>query len=718
MDIHLLYGVVQRRAGWLAETLTEAIEAQILADAYGGVEALAEAARQAELDASDQAGAEKALYLAYSAYKLSPDDIQIKQIYAQALRKIAFMQQSAYKRNYYLATAQEMTTVNTVPVVSVPLADVSADEDAADTTIDLTGVFTDADGDALTYTAESSNSSLVSAAVAGSILTLGYQENQNGAATVTVTAMDTFGDTAADDFGVTVNSVNDAPVVTAPVADMVVEEDAADSTIDLATIFSDVDIATNADTLSYTALSSNTSLVTATVSGATLTLDFQDNQSGSATITMTAADASGATVTDDFVVTVTPVNNAPVVAVPLADVVVDEDAPDAIIDLTAVFMDIEADALTLTAVSSNPELVSAAVSGTILTLDFQNNKNGAATITVTAADTSSATVSDDFSVTVNPLNDAPWANGQEIIATAGIDKNFILDYGDIETAAENMIYTLVSGPSVGVLSGTAPAMTYTVDSGYTGDDSFTYKVTDLGDPDACTDVPCSPALTTETATVTIHVVQTSISGLVYNDANASGSLDEGEVGLEGVTIQLIPTDGSATIETVTGSDGSYTFATPVPGTYQVRQVLPEGYVQTTSDPEDITLEDDQSFSGIDFGVVYSADLKLDMTANLNYITIVYTFTVTNEGPAKATDVVLADTLPSRVSYISIITTQGYCTGLKNINCHIGTLASGNSATVTIKVLRIKKSAIVNSGSVTSDIFDIDMEDNSASATIP
>jgi hypothetical protein len=70
----------------------------------------------------------------------------------------------------------------------------------------------------------------------------------------------------------------------------------------------------------------------------------------------------------------------------------------------------------------------------------------------------------------------------------------------------------------GTLSGTVPDLTYTPNSGFTGDDSFTFTVTDRGDPDGCTGSPpaCSIVLTSPVASVIIHVeaavpVLTSIS---------------------------------------------------------------------------------------------------------------------------------------------------------------------------------------------------------------
>jgi len=67
----------------------------------------------------------------------------------------------------------------------------------------------------LTYSAVSSNPTLVAPTVQGNMLTLPYAPNQTGTATITVTATDPFGDTATTTFHVAVAAP--PTVVTAPI---------------------------------------------------------------------------------------------------------------------------------------------------------------------------------------------------------------------------------------------------------------------------------------------------------------------------------------------------------------------------------------------------------------------------------------------------------------------------------------------------------------------
>jgi uncharacterized repeat protein (TIGR01451 family) len=64
-------------------------------------------------------------------------------------------------------------------------------------------------------------------------------------------------------------------------------------------------------------------------------------------------------------------------------------------------------------------------------------------------------------------------------------------------------------------------------------------------------------------------------------------------------------------------------------------------------------------------------------------TVTATLTITNNGPASATGVVLTDTPPSPLQVMSATPSQGSCSGTAVISCPLGTLANGASATVTI-----------------------------------
>ncbi|MCA1746977.1 MAG: hypothetical protein LC655_04720, partial [Bacteroidales bacterium] len=107
-------------------------------------------------------------------------------------------------------------------------------------------------------------------------------------------------------FTVTVENVNEAPVVQNPLDDLELDEGFGNETVALAGVFSDPD----GDELTLSAVSSNTGAVTVAVTGSTLTIT--ETGIGSSVITVTASDGEY-TVDETFTVTVENVNEPPVV---------------------------------------------------------------------------------------------------------------------------------------------------------------------------------------------------------------------------------------------------------------------------------------------------------------------------------------------------------------------------------------------------------------------
>ena len=156
--------------------------------------------------------------------------------------------------------------------------------------------FTDPDGDALVYTATSSNSSAARASVSGSTVTITAASAGN--ATITVTARDPGGLGASHHFRVTVHLPNQPPRPVGSIPAQTIE--AGDgATVNASAYFTDPD----GDPLTYSASSSHPGIVSAEVFGATL--ELQGLREGRATITVTGTDAGGLAATQSFQVTVT-----------------------------------------------------------------------------------------------------------------------------------------------------------------------------------------------------------------------------------------------------------------------------------------------------------------------------------------------------------------------------------------------------------------------------
>ena len=81
-----------------------------------------------------------------------------------------------------------------------------------------------------------------------------------------------------------------------------------------------------------------------------------------------------------------------------------------------------------------------------------------------------------------------------------------------------------------------------------------------------------------------------IHGHKYIDLNGNGELDNGELGLAGVTIKLIQ-DGKVIAETATDENGYYNFADLEPGEYLVEEIVPDGMYPTSANPVEVDLEE-------------------------------------------------------------------------------------------------------------------------------
>ncbi|MBA3514848.1 MAG: PQQ-dependent sugar dehydrogenase [Pyrinomonadaceae bacterium] len=113
----------------------------------------------------------------------------------------------------------------------------------------------------------------------------------------------------------------------------------------------------------------------------------------------------------------------------------------------------------------------------------------------------------------------------------------------------------------------------------------------------------------------------------------------------------------------------------------------------------------------------SVDLLLTKSASPNPgqvgLNLSYRVTVTNNGPAPATNVSMSDTLPSGVSFVSATPSQGSCSGAGPVNCAVGNLAVGATAVVTILVTPSAIGSIVNTAMASAGEADFDTTNNSA-----
>jgi concanavalin A-like lectin/glucanase superfamily protein/type IX secretion system substrate protein/Big-like domain-containing protein len=385
-----------------------------------------------------------------------------------------------------------VNAVNDAPVLTVT-GDQSTNEDVSIT--GLTVVFSDVDPDdshSITVVSDEANVSVenLSGDISGSTYDLVPAADWSGSASITVTVMDNGSGTLTDSetYTVTVNAVNDAPELTL-VGDQHTNEDV---TLGLTVDFTDSDAA---DVHLITVVSDNANVtvenLSGNTSGSTYNLVPAMNWIGTAGITVTVTDNGSGTLSDTETYTfeVHEINDEPVLTLS-GDQSVDEDN---ILGLSVVFTDTEVfDTHTITVVSDEAnvsvENLSGNVSGSTYDLVPVADWNGTAQITVTVTDDGPGTLSDSetFTLTVNPVNDAPVLSAignqltDEDIALTGL----AVVFSDLESFDTHTI-TVVSdeaGVTVENISGDTTNSTFDLmpAADWNGTATITVSVTDNG----------------------------------------------------------------------------------------------------------------------------------------------------------------------------------------------------------------------------------------------
>ena len=187
---------------------------------------------------------------------------------------------------------QTPDAVNRPPTGSgtVPAQTVQVGETA---TVDLSDYFSDPDGDALTYAAQTSNGSVATVSVSGSNAAVAGVAK--GEATITATATDSGGLSAQQSFAVRVPNRTPEPVGQIANLDL----STGDTTrIDVSDYFSDPD----GDALTYGAATSDEGVATTAVEGDTVTVVAVSD--GAVSVTVTASDPEGLSAEQSFAATV------------------------------------------------------------------------------------------------------------------------------------------------------------------------------------------------------------------------------------------------------------------------------------------------------------------------------------------------------------------------------------------------------------------------------
>ncbi|MDR3662543.1 MAG: SdrD B-like domain-containing protein, partial [Mycobacterium sp.] len=144
--------------------------------------------------------------------------------------------------------------------------------------------------------------------------------------------------------------------------------------------------------------------------------------------------------------------------------------------------------------------------------------------------------------------------------------------------------TDLAGVTVTLLSGTTTVATATTDSSgnynFTGllPGNYTVSFTTPGGDTATTAIKDTVSLASGGSAVENagFFAPATFTATVYTDTNGDGSLDNGETGLAGVTVDLENAGGTIEATAITNSSGNVAFTGLTPGGYEVAVVAPAG----------------------------------------------------------------------------------------------------------------------------------------------
>lgn len=326
--------------------------------------------------------------------------------------------------------ALSVENVNDAPYIANQPENQLADEDEL-FEMDLSDVFADIDvNDELTIEFAqlpdwlSSDNSIISGTPS---------DSEFGIYTIIVNATDLAGESVSTEFTITVESINDNPVVANQPENQITNEDEYFEYI-LIDVFADADV-NDELSIEFTQVPEWISVSELTLSGTPT-----NDEVGIYTVSLSATDIEGATVSTSFEITVLNVNDAPYVANQPENQMINEDEVFSF-DFSNVFDDIDFDDVLIYDLDELPEWLS--VSGFILSGTPTNEEVGNHNITLSVVDIEGASATTEFEIVVENVNDIPELSieitdyegtvGEELSINLGSNTFTDVDEGDVLT---------------------------------------------------------------------------------------------------------------------------------------------------------------------------------------------------------------------------------------------------------------------------------------------
>jgi hypothetical protein len=329
--------------------------------------------------------------------------------------------------------------VNDAPRLKSAIKDFSMMEGDIATHIDLSNNFEDIEGDTLIFSATGYEQLEVSVSPSSGLVSI---EAPHGVYNVTEELLFHASDgelEGVEEAFVTVKHTNHGPGYLDPIEDIIMDEDAVDDSIDLDDAFFDFDD----DPLQFTVFGNNYIDVDIDPVDNDVTLTPQKDWHGEEYLTIAASDNIAEPIEEEFMVTVNPVNDAPVVVAELEELEMDEDTVlETDQSLGYVFYDADLDPLAFDVTSSENLDIAINEDGTVV-ITPAPNWNGDEVVTFTASD-GIETTGYDITVEVIAVNDPVIIES----TTPGDDRAF-MDEGEtlnfsvvaIDVDGDDIMYT-------------------------------------------------------------------------------------------------------------------------------------------------------------------------------------------------------------------------------------------------------------------------------------
>ena len=391
-----------------------------------------------------------------------------------------------------------INNVNDAPTIDIP-ATFSVVEDTP-ATYDFASYITDIDNTIAQMTLTAQSTEHIAISITGTQVTFTPAANWNGTESATFLVNDNAGGVrsmtlkasgsravAEDGTSITVTGVNDVPTLVSPIADITVNEDVVDYTVNVANNFTDTDLPYG-DQLTYSITTAEH--LTLSIANGILHITPEANWFGSANALITATDNLQASVSDEILITVYSVNDAPVINLP-ETFTTNEDTP-LVVDFTPYLADIDNNVAQLSLTVAQVPNVVVTIEGHQVTFTPTQNWNGLVAITFTVDDninvargisvqkkTSRTTANDVVNFVVNSINDAPAINLPASI-TFNEDTPFNMDFTPFINDVDNTQLTLTaSTPQHMALTINGYNISLQPNQNWFGSESIVFTVNDM-----------------------------------------------------------------------------------------------------------------------------------------------------------------------------------------------------------------------------------------------